>query len=454
MLFWIKDTVLIFSNVPAPGALIATQLYATVFPLPIALVFGMAMPFRRRFGLGWIVLVPALQVAYEYAWPQLFAFQLGSVQYRTLPIWQLASVTGVYGLTFLGFLTNCALAECIYRRREGRALPWRPVLAAIALPALVAVWGARRVERLDTVLNDARKLRVGLIQQNTTMPELMRTSARKELNGWLRRTQQLVAETVASSGVGPDLVIWSEGACPYNPHEGALKQVFSKLTSSGDFGLLLGGGTRETELDPRDGKKLRISYNSTYFFDREGELQGRYDKMVPLPFGEFIPFGETFPVLYDLLQGPGRFRAGTEATVFQADDYTLSSSICYEGILEPVIRDLSGADLFVNVTNDAWFGDWLCPFQHAMLTATRATEFGRPLVREALTGINMVVEPTGRIVFETLPYEERADVVPVRLASFETFCGRFGNWFAQLCLLGTLGAMMAVWRRRKANNDT
>ena len=126
VLFWIKDTVLIFSNVPAPGALVVTQLYATVFPLPIAIVFGMAMPLRKRFGVGWIFMVPALQVAYEYAWPQLFAFQLGAVQYRTLPIWQLASVTGVYGLTFLGFMTNCALAECIYRRREGKKLPWKP----------------------------------------------------------------------------------------------------------------------------------------------------------------------------------------------------------------------------------------------------------------------------------------------------------------------------------------
>jgi len=448
VLFWIKDTVLIFSNVPAPGALIVTQLYATVFPLPIALVFGMAMPLRRRFGLGWILFVPALQVAYEYAWPQLFAFQLGAVQYRTLPVWQLASVTGVYGLTFIGFVTNCALAECIYRRRENRPLPWRPVLAACALPLMIAAWGAQRVERLDKALAEARQLKVGLIQQNTTMPEVMRTSARKELNDWLRRTKSLVEKEMAAHGEGPDLVVWSEGACPYNPHEGSLKEVFSQLTRTGDFGLLLGGGTRETERDPRDGKKLRISYNSTYFYDRNGELKGRYDKMVPLPFGEFIPFGETFPVLYDLLQGPGRFRAGTEATIFEADDYTLSASICYEGILEPVVRDLSAADLLINVTNDAWFGDWLCPFQHAMLTATRATEFGRPLVREALTGINMVVEPTGRVVFETLPYEERSDVVAVRLGQFETLYSKFGNWFAQLCLLISIGAMMLTWRKR------
>jgi apolipoprotein N-acyltransferase len=440
-LFWIKDTVLLFSNVPGPGALVVTQLYATVFPLPIALVFASVMPFRRRFGLGWILLMPALQVAYEYAWPQLFAFQLGSVQYRTLPIFQLASVTGVYGLTFLGFVTNCALAECIYRRREGRPPPWRTLAAAAATPLLIAAWGSQRIKAMDAELEQARVLRVGLIQENTTMQQRMRTPAKTEFRSWIKRTLDLLPQD-------PDLVVWSEGACPYNPHEGDVAKLLSKLTRANDFGLLVGGGTREREVDPRDGKPLVISYNSTYYYDRNGVLKGRYDKMVPLPFGEFIPFGETFPILYDWLQGPGRFRAGTVPTVFEADDYTLSTSICYEGILEPVIRDLSAADLLINVTNDAWFGDWLCPFQHAMLTAMRATEFGRPLVREAFTGINMVVEPTGRIVFETLPYEDRSDVVPVRMGRFETFYGRAGNWFAWLCLLASFGGVIGIWRAR------
>jgi apolipoprotein N-acyltransferase len=156
--------------------------------------------------------------------------------------------------------------------------------------------------------------------------------------------------------------------------------------------------------------------------------------MVPLPFGEYLPFAETFPFLYDLIDGPGNFKAGTNPTLFEAEGTTFATPICYEAILPRAIRRLQEADVFVNITNDAWFGDTAAPHQHAMLAVARAVEFGRPMVRVAYTGVNMIVEPHGRVVYETSPFTEAAEVVELRLGKVDTPYRRWGDLFAFACL--------------------
>ena len=179
-----------------------------------------------------------------------------------------------------------------------------------------------------------------------------------------------------------------------------------------------------------------------------GTLDGGYDKMIPLPFGEYIPFSDTFPALRNSIQGVGDFRAGTDVTLFEGTtnagvNYSYSAPICYEAILErqmwKMLKDDSGepVDFFVNITNDAWYGVTAGPHQHAMLTAAQAVMFGRPLVRSAYTGISWVVEPHGQILNERGLYEESAEVIPMRLGSFDTAFVRGGWIFPYLCLLGT-----------------
>ena len=91
------------------------------------------------------------------------------------------------------------------------------------------------------------------------------------------------------------------------------------LSGAGNYHLLVGGGTVERGRDT-DGKRWRKAYNSAYSFLRTGDLDKRYDKMVPLPFGEYIPLSGTFPWLRDLVKGPGDFRKGTNPTIFEAKD--------------------------------------------------------------------------------------------------------------------------------------
>jgi apolipoprotein N-acyltransferase len=271
----------------------------------------------------------------------------------------------------------------------------------------------------------------------------------------------------------PDLVVWPEGSVSFNPHSErktkrlagmSPRELFETLSKSGDFDLLVGGGTLEVETenisldsDEKQGRRGDItrrytSYNSCYLFRREGGLSGRYDKMIPLPFGEYVPFSDTFPFLKDIITGPGDFRSGSVPTIFEGStasgvEYTFSVPICYEAILESQMRLLSEADLFVNITNDAWFGDTACPHQHAALSAVQATQFGRPMLRIAYTGISFIVEPHGRILHQTTPYTEVTTVEELRLLRVETPYSRGGWLFPWACVVFVLGGAIAARRR-------
>ncbi len=426
LFYWLVDTIRLFSSLPFVAALLVQIVFASAFAIPYALVFGSVHWLRERFGAGWVWLVPAVLVAAEKLSPALFPYYQGVSQYRNPYTWQLASVFGAYGLSYLVMLTNAALAEGLfYRRAEGAAQPWRLYGAVLAIFLGNIGFGAWRHAAVEQELASARILQVSLLQDDVTMDERRFTSAREDLNAWVRLTRQLDGKKV-------DLVVWPEGAVPYNPSDPKVLEYLGKLTSSGGYELLVGGGTSE-KAPPETGRKY-IHYNSCYLIDRAGALKGRYDKMVPLPFGEYIPFSETFPFLNGLIEGPGDFRAGKTPTVFQADGYTFTVPICYEAILDRQMWKLKDADLFVNITNDAWFGDTASPWQHAMLSAVQATQYGRPLLRVAYTGVCMVVEPHGDILYETKPFVEFAGVVPLRLAQVETAYVRGGWVFAWLCV--------------------
>ena len=145
----------------------------------------------------------------------------------------------------------------------------------------------------------------------------------------------------------------------------------------------------------------------------------------------------------------GDFRAGTEPHVFQAGNVSFTTPICYEAILERQMRRMMDANLFVNITNDGWFGDTAAPHQHAMLAAVHAMEFGRPMLRVAYTGVSMVVEPHGEIPVYTAPMTDVAEVVDVRLAQFETPYRTWGGWFPLAASVVGAGALAyAVVRAR------
>lgn len=446
---WIIHTIVVYSPIPAVGAVAILALFSAVFGLQYVALWLSVHPLRRAIGPWWILVFPAFEVVIEWVSMKVFLFPYnhGASQYHVAWTWQLASVTGIWGLSYLMFFVNAALAEGIYRQRDGVAqpVPWRILAGVAAVVALILAYGAQRYARITKVIDAAPVIRVAQLQSDKDMVYRMSHSPRDAWDEWIRATHAIEPGTA-------DLVVWPEGACPYDlndvPGEQNIpRELLAREARRGRFEMAVGGGTRLRIPDPEMGEVHVQMFNSVYFFGADGQVRGHYDKLQPLPFGEYMPFGRFFPELAREV-GIGDFRAGATAVVFDGDKARIATPICYEAILPGTCRLFADADLFVVVTNDAWFGDSANPHQHAMLASTRAMELGIPMFRSAYTGVSFVVDPAGRWSNETRPFEQVDRVVEVELAKFDTLYARLGDWFVAVCAFAAAVGFQVAWRAR------
>lgn len=191
----------------------------------------------------------------------------------------------------------------------------------------------------------------------------------------------------------------------------------------------------------------RLLYNTAILLDNSGRVVGTYDKVHRLIFGEYIPFGDVFPVFYEWIPAASNFAGGTEVKAFDWAGTRIGVFICYEDILPAFSTQLAARapELLVNLTNDAWFGRTAEPYLHLQLARMRAVETRRALVRSTNTGVSAVVDPVGRLLAQTdLDTPERL-VREVPLLTERTVYSRIGDLFAQLVLFGV--ALLVVARR-------
>ncbi len=441
LFFWLLDTITTFSNIPFPLAVVILLIFSLAFSIPYGVAIGLVGPVRRRFGDAWVFLFPAVWVASEWIAPSLFPYFQGVGQYRNPYTWQSASVFGATFLSWLVLATNCAVASLIDARRTGRSLPWKPAVVIAALWVGNLGFGVWRHDAVEAQMAAAPRVRISLLQQGVTMLDRIQDRGKKVLDSWIALTAKVADQS-------PAMVIWPEGSIGYNPTDARVEPILADLAREGGFHLLLGGGT--TEPDPLDARK-RVHWNSAYFFSNTGAITGRYDKMVPLPFGEYLP--PPFNLLDELISGVGHFQPGSRATVFELaterGPVHFTTPICYEAILEHQMRRLTpdDVDLIVNITNDGWFGDTSAPHQHAMLSAMHAMELGRPMVRIAYTGISMLITPDGAITHAHPFGTEAAEVLDVPLVALDTPYRTWGAFFPWALTLLGLGVTTLALRR-------
>ncbi|MFT7520951.1 MAG: apolipoprotein N-acyltransferase, partial [Kiritimatiellia bacterium] len=324
---WVVETIDRFSHLGTFAAVGILTLFSIVFGLPYVLMWWGLPTIRRRFGTWWVLAFPAMLVVIEFASMQLllFPYTQGVAQYRMPSTFQLVSVTGLWGVSYLVMLVNCAFAEGIYRWREGREPPLIWIGVALGSWGAVNLFGVVRYNMVESQLQDAPVLRVAQIQDDIDMLDRMNAYPCETWNFWQGQTEKLAPGSV-------DLIVWPEGASVYplnkpwrardyknapckdidQPME-RLKELAKKL----DAEFLVGGTA--IEISPTPGKpsaNTRTAYNSVYHVLPDGTTS-RYDKLVPLPFGEYMPFADSLPWLAKLVKGPGRFGAGEQAVVFE-----------------------------------------------------------------------------------------------------------------------------------------
>ncbi|MBA7656059.1 Apolipoprotein N-acyltransferase [subsurface metagenome] len=378
----------------------------------------------------------------------------GTTQYRFLPLIQLASITGVWGLSFLVLLVNSCLALTVagFLRggRQGgkrgliiipgpsgapgnRCRRYWPLFIATALFLLCVVGGAAALFWRSRIPYQ-KSLRVALIQQNSDP----RKHEYRETFKTLTRLTDLAAQAE------PDLIVWSETAfvpnisrwSTYDPEKyplAALVRDFLAYQRGLSSWLLTGNDDYELRRD-QEGRESRLDYNAAVLFSPEGRRVRTYHKVHLVPFTEYFPWKESLPGIYRLLLNFDVYlwEPGTERVVFQHPGFSFATPICFEDAFPNDIRSfvLAGAEAIINISNDFWSLTEVEAKQHAVNAAFRAVENRVPLLRATASGLTCNVDTEGRFRAEAPYYEEAYLIVDARLkGSPMTLYTRFGDWF-------------------------
>jgi apolipoprotein N-acyltransferase len=243
--------------------------------------------------------------------------------------------------------------------------------------------------------------------------------------------------TQQARDAGAQLVVWPETAAPFfYGWEAGLSRRLEAIAVRGGIPILFGAPW----YDPASGE----FYNSVFQMDARGVVLGRYDKRHLVPFGEYVPFRSVLFFLKKLTAGGGDFSTGTSPALFRVLGQPVAASICYEALFPALIREgvLEGATWFVNVTNDAWFGDTVAPLQHLAMARMRCVEFRRPMVRAANSGISAVIEADGGIATSLGLFRRGLLVAGIRPATGETVYAKTGEIFGISCSILTILAFI------------
>ena len=386
-------------------------------------------PFGLAFGLGF--------VASEQAFPLLFPWSYAATVHQIPVLVQLAELGGPILVALPLVAVNLAVAELVFARREGRAIRRKLVLTLAAAPVVAALYGVVRIASIDARVDSAPKGRVGLVQANMSL-----FGKRKDKEEGLRRHLRLTRELSEHGAL--DLVVWSEtsvmGAVDEQAYESAIPEHFSRdIGAPAIFGAVL---TR-----PVDDERGRVFYNSAILTDGDGAVRGRYDKTFLLAFGEYLPLGNTFPILYRWSPHSGRFTPGERLDPLSDGRHEIATFICYEDIVPSFVNSIvrnGDPDLLANLTNDAWFGDSTEPWIHLALAKLRAVEHRRYFVRSTNSGVSAIIDPVGRVVARTDTFRAENLAGEVAWLRGGTVYGALGDgplWLA------TLAAIYAAVRR-------
>ncbi|MEN6616339.1 MAG: apolipoprotein N-acyltransferase, partial [Syntrophorhabdus sp.] len=194
-------------------------------------------------------------------------------------------------------------------------------------------------------------------------------------------------------------------------------------------------------------------FNTVHYVGIDGTTDGIYNKVHLVPFGEYTPIVSYFPFLAKITAAGADFKPGEGHRPINTDIGKVGILICFEGIFPYITNETvrNGAQVLVNVTNDAWYNRTSAPYQHFSFYVFRAIETDRYILRAANTGITGIIDPRGRIQGKTRIFTEDVLRGTYSLKDTETFYVRHGDYFIVVCLIilaamVTAGAMIRFQR--------
>ena len=401
-------------------------------------IFGAACAYFSSLNVFWrLAAIPSSWVVLEFIRAHFLSgfgwVSLGQSQYKNWAIIQIADITGEAGISFLVVVVNCLIKEtiaCVFKLNSvGMRDLRRAQLLVFCLILLATGYGIYQL-RLPRAWEEVK---VAVVQPNIAqelkwVPQEMAGI----IDGHLRLSRGVLNRR-------PDLVVWPETSFPgFVEDDPALWEEIKGFAREIKTPLIMG-------LVVQEGANY---FNSALLISDDGFLEGRYDKLHLVAFGEYLPLRRVFPFLNEMVPIED-FSSGKEFKVFSFKNLpAFSALICFEDTVSGLVRGFvkSGARFLVNMTNDAWFQDSKAPLLHLQAAIFRTVENRRALVRCANTGVSGFIDPLGRIIElaknkqgKTINIEGAA-VAYIPANSAQTFYTKFGDVFTMLCFVCILAA--------------
>jgi apolipoprotein N-acyltransferase len=447
-LYWLVETMTTFGGLATPLAVIAAGIlvaYLALFPAVFAV---MVVRFERALGaIGLLLASPAWvtgELGRQYVWDGFPWELLGYSQVTWLPVAQLASVVGVYGLSALLALSASAAALLIVDRDpRGRVRRFAPAVCTLIFVLGATAWGSRRLS-VSTMTSVGEPVRVAVLQGNVEQGQKWDPRLVDEIS------ERYLAMTREALAGGAKLILWPESSTPYLFERDLVRGgAVRRLAREGQATLLIGSDQVEPIKPAAPGEKpLYRYYNAAFLVKPDGSVGAVYRKMHLVPFGEYVPLKRLLFFVGPIVEAAGDFTPGTEPVVLPVGSHEASTAICYEVIYGNMIRNSvqQGSELLTTITNDAWYGRSSAAYQHWDQASMRAIENGRYLARAANTGISGFVDPYGRVLDRSQLFEQKLLIQDLRFLSGRTIYSRIGDLVAWLSLALVAAALLAAGR--------
>ncbi|MDR1971543.1 MAG: apolipoprotein N-acyltransferase [Treponema sp.] len=445
------------------AGLIVYSIYVVYMALCFPLLKLAELCFPRRFYLvQW-----CLWLGYEYlrtlgflGYPYGIS---GYSQWTLIPVIQVARLGGVWAVSALVLYPSAALGAALRGIDGLRAVPaavkaffrreWLPAALWVLCLCLSLVYGL--VSRED--YSDGPQVRLALIQHNTDPWRGDMDEYRQNF----RVLSRLSDEALAASP-RPDMMVWSETAfvpriywhSTYRDDRESWDLVRELLAylSRQDVPFVIGNDDARLEGDGKGGWD-RVDYNAVMLFEG-GEISGLYRKLRLVPFTEHFPYRRQFPGLYKALVSADThfWEKGEDATVFSVsvprpdgpETVKFSTPICFEDTFGYLSRDFvrNGAELIVNLSNDAWSRSLPAQNQHLSMAVFRAVENRRSMVRSTASGQTCAVSPDGRVIALSPPFTESWITVEVPVLSGQTLYTVYGDYLGRFFAVSSAALLL------------
>lgn len=413
--------------------------------------------------LGWSLLCAAAWVSLEMLQARIFGgFPwnfLGASQFRMLPLIQIASITSIYGVSFVMVWFSCAIFSAGMALTRDQNRRWTMELAAPLL--VISMLFAFGLSEIKSLPKTTRTVKVALVQPSIPQTVIFNPSEDEHRFQELNRLSEMALKTK------PQILMWPEAALPtaLRIDTNTANAVLNLVTNYNVWAIV--GSDDAVPRNPINPDADVIDYyNSAFAVSPRGELAGGYRKRLLVMFGEYVPLADKLPFLKSVLPNAELpFSRGKGPSPFHLYDLDITTSvlICFEDTFPQFAREYvtDDTDFLINITNDGWFGESSAQWQHVATALFRTIENRIPLVRCTNNGLTCWIDSAGGI-HEVVdrksiygPGFKTADIplLPKGEKRSLTIYNRHGDVFGWSCV-GASVLVLGLKARRTANRST